>query len=67
MKHDMNKFNLTQFECRIQNLIKLLVNQINQATASVWFFFDDVYFFLWKSIFSIYLLPADIWEESIPH
>ena len=27
MKHDMNKFNLTQFECRIQNLISLLVNR----------------------------------------
>ena len=27
MKHDMNKFNLTQFECRIQNLINLLVNR----------------------------------------
>ena len=27
MKHDMNKFNLTQSECRIQNLINLLVNR----------------------------------------
>ena len=27
MKHDMNKFHLTQFECRIQNLIKLQVNR----------------------------------------
>ena len=27
MKHDMNKFNLTQFECRIQNLINLLVSR----------------------------------------
>ena len=27
MKHDANKFNLTQFECRIQNLINLLVNR----------------------------------------
>ena len=27
MKHDMNKFNLTQFECRIQNLINLEVNR----------------------------------------
>ena len=27
-------------------------------------FLEDVYFFLWSSIFSIYLLPADIWEES---
>ena len=52
MKHDMNKFNLTQSECRIQNLINLLVNrkklnvfflplsfqisQINHATTSVW-------------------------------
>ena len=27
MKHDMNKFNLTQFECRIQNLINLLVKR----------------------------------------
>ena len=24
MKHDMNKFILTQFECRIQDLINLL-------------------------------------------
>ena len=55
MKHDMDKFNLTQFECRIRNLIKLLVNrkkryvfflllsflisQINHATTLVWFFF----------------------------
>ena len=27
MKHDVDKFNLTQFECRIYNLIKLLVNR----------------------------------------
>ena len=27
MKHDMDKFNLTQFECRIQNLINLPVNR----------------------------------------
>ena len=27
--------------------------------------FDAVYFFLWPSIFSIYLLPADIGEESL--
>ena len=27
MKHDMNKYNLTQFEWRIQNLINLLVNK----------------------------------------
>ena len=27
MKHDMNKFNLTQFKYRIQNLISLLVNR----------------------------------------
>ena len=27
MKHDMNKFILNQFECRIQNLINLLVNR----------------------------------------
>ena len=27
MKHDMIKFNLTQFECRIQNLFNLLVNR----------------------------------------
>ena len=46
MKHDRNKFNLTQFQCD--------------------FFFDDVYFFLWTSIFRIYPLPADILEESIP-
>ena len=54
-QYDMNKFNLTQFKCRIQNLINLLVNrkklnvlfllllfkisQINHATTLVWFFF----------------------------
>ena len=27
IKHDMDKFNLTQFEFRIQNLINLLVNR----------------------------------------
>ena len=27
MKHDMDKFNLTQFECRIRNLINLPVNR----------------------------------------
>ena len=27
MKYDINKFNLTQFECRTRNLIKLLVNR----------------------------------------
>ena len=27
MKYDMNEFNLTQFECRIQKLINLLVNR----------------------------------------
>ena len=27
IKHDMNKFNLTQFESRIQNLINSLVNR----------------------------------------
>ena len=27
MKHDVDKFNLTQFECRIRNLIDLLVNR----------------------------------------
>ena len=29
MKYDMNKFNLTQFEHTIQNLINLLVNRKN--------------------------------------
>ena len=29
MKHGKNKFNLTQFECRIQNLINLLVSSIS--------------------------------------
>ena len=29
MKHVMDKFNLTQFECRIQNLINLLLNRKN--------------------------------------
>ena len=27
MKHDIDKFNLAQFECSIQNLINLLVNR----------------------------------------
>ena len=27
--------------------------------------FDAVYFFLWPSIFSVYLLPADTGEESL--
>ena len=27
MKHDMDKFNLRQIDCRIQNLINLLVNR----------------------------------------
>ena len=44
MKHDINTFNLTQFERRIY-----------------------VYFFLWTLNFSIYLLPAGIWEESSSH
>ena len=37
MKYDMDKFNLTQFGCRIQNLIKLLVNRkkLNVCPASV--------------------------------
>ena len=54
MKHVMDRFNLPQFECRIQNLINLPLNrknlnmfflllsffisQINHATTSVWFF-----------------------------
>ena len=29
MKHGKNRFNLTQFECRIQNLINLLVSSIS--------------------------------------
>ena len=67
MKHDTNKFNLTQFECRIQNLINLEVNR----KKLMWFscfchskyhksimpppqydFFNDVYFFLWTAILS---------------
>ena len=83
MKHDMNKFNLTQFECRIQNLINLLVNrkklnvfflplsfqisQINHATTSVWFFNDVSVLFLWTAILSIYLLPVNIWKEWHVH
>ena len=27
MKHDMDKFNFTQFECTIRNLVNLLVNR----------------------------------------
>ena len=78
MRHDINKFNLTQFECGIQNIIdsNLLVNR---KKLNVFFLllnhskyhksimpplqydlFDDVYFFLLSSSFSIYLLPADI-------
>ena len=83
MKHDMNKFNLTQSECRIQNLINLLVNrkklnvfflplsfqisQINHATTSVWFFNDVSVLFLWTAILSIYLLPVNIWKEWHVH
>ena len=37
-QYDMNKFNLTQFKCRIQNLINK-ISQINHATTLVWFFF----------------------------
>ena len=62
MKHYVNEFNLTQFECWIQNLINLLVNrkkldvfflllsllisEINSATTSC-DFFDDMYFFIY--------------------
>ena len=63
----MNKFNLIQFECRIQNIINLLVNRKNLNHFFSVIFFDDVYFFLWSSIPSIYLLPAYIWEGSSPH
>ena len=72
----MDKFNLTQFECRIRNLINsilvnrkklcvfpasVILNITNQSCHhfSV-IFFNDVYFFLWTAILSIYLLPADI-------
>ena len=38
MKHDMNKFNVTQFECRIQNLINLLINlPVNRKKLNVFF------------------------------
>ena len=83
MKHDMNKFNLTQFECRIQNLINLLVNRkklngffptsviLNITNQSCHYFsvifFNGVCFFLWMAILSIYLLLADIWEEWSLH
>ena len=85
MKHDMDKFNLTQFECRIRNLINLILvngkklcvfpasvilNITNQSCHhfSRWCdFFQDAYFFLWSSIFSIHPLSADILEESSPH
>ena len=67
MKHDMNKFNLTQFECRIQNLINLEVNRKKLMCFSCFCqskyhksimpplqydFFNDVYFFLWTAILS---------------
>ena len=42
----MNKFNLIQFECRIQNIINLLVNRKNLNHFFSVIFFDDVYFFL---------------------
>ena len=76
MKHDMNKFNLTQSECRIQNLINLLVNKKMLKVFSCLCHSKyhksimphcDVWFFLWTAILSIYLLPADIWEESSLH
>ena len=69
MKYDMNKFNLTQFEWRIQNLINLLVtrkkfnvfflllvfliSQINHATTSVWFFWRCVLFLMSHHLFLV--------------
>ena len=67
MKHDMNKFNLTQFECKIQNLINLEVNRKKLMCFSCFChskyhksimpppqcdFFNDAYFFLWTAILS---------------
>ena len=36
----------------------------NQFSQILWFF-DGVYFFLWPAFLSVYLLQADIWEESL--
>ena len=43
-------------------LASVIVNITNQSQYQHFsgVFFDDVYFFLWTSILSIYLLPADI-------
>ena len=74
MKHDMNKLNLVQFECRIQNLFNLLVNrknlnmfflllwllisQINHTTASVWFVWQCVLFLM---VIYFYYLSFTSW------
>ena len=42
----------------------VILNITNQSCHHLSVIFEDVYFFLWSSIFSIYLLPADIWEEN---
>ena len=41
-------------------------NTHNNVKVQVWFF-DDGYFFSWKSKFSIYLLPADNYEKNQVH
>ena len=73
-KHDMNKFDLTQFEYRITNLVTLQVGKSSMCFSCRCHskyrksitppiqcqFFEDLLFFLRSSIFSIYLLPVDI-------
>ena len=69
MKHDMNKFNPTQFECQIQSLLNFLVvssmyfpcfchSKYHKSITPLKCDFFNVYFFLWPLNFSIYLLPA---------
>ena len=73
-KHDMNKFDLTQFEYRIRNLVTLQVGKSSMCFSCRCHskyrksitppiqcqFFEDLLFSLRSSIFSIYLLSVDI-------
>ena len=46
------------------DLISTSLNVESNSPQILWFF-DGVYFFLWPAFFSIYLLQADNWEESL--
>lgn len=82
MRHNMNKFNLTQFECRIQIYItywwigkksmcfsaSVILNVTNQSPHHLGvIFFFFVMMCTFSSIFRICLLLANILEESNPH